>query len=341
MKNKIKNILLILLLSIIPIKKWRKKLKIMRILCFVERKYPNSIFFVTPQAGIGEFTQSICLLKNLKQMISKNIVILTNRNTEKQICELYNDVVDCFFCDNLKLASEDELPVNLLEQRIYPLYKLPQSKDIKRDNDMDFRRDFFHLPKNSPIYKITPSRPQNTNKNFEKLEMLMKNYKVVFIFPDANTFDSSVLTTNDWIQIAQELEKLGYKCIFNSSNKYANYETCFLSIKETIYLASLAKKIIAFRSGISELLAITTKCKMLLLYPNGTTHFFSQKLNISIKDYEERFKKGPFLADNRYSPTINCFMITSIAKNFDRPDCKDFYYDFNIEKLLKFITDEL
>ena len=332
----------------IPIKKWRKKLRAQiqvfcgtyAILKKLQKKYPNSLFFVSPHAGIGELTQSLCLMKEVKDKTNKNIVIITKKKTEQSICNLFKSVVSVCYIPDFDLAIKSEYPVNPDSKHIYSMCLFVKKESTPREFDIALLKDYLHLEQNSAVLHIVPSRPQNTDSNFASLEKLVKNNKTILLCPEANTYDSDVMTKSDWIKIASALKQKGFHCIFNANEQFAGFQSIFLPIDQMVYIAHLINGIVSFRSGFSELLAITTTCPMILIYPNGTTHLFKKKWNISINQHKERLKQFPILLKDGMPGIQNTFVANSIALNFERDYAKDFYYDFNLSDLIGFITKE-
>lgn len=329
----------------IPIKKWRKKCRNKLLNLFILKrlikKYPKGIFFLSPHAGIGEFVQSLCLMKALKHKIAKQIVIITSKKSEEDICKLYNNTVTCYYEPNLKIYETNKMSESLEPGKLYPFYTLPKPTAIKRTKDIDFLKDFFKLPQNVKIEKIKPDRPQKIDDSFLKLENIFKSEKTILLFPEANTYDSSVVTNELWIEVATKLQNVGYTCIFNSKEVFEGFLNIFLPIDKTIYLSSLATAIITFRSGLSELLALATNCKMLVIYPNGTTNLFKKECNINIDCFAERLKTYPIILEDSNNPVISSFKIGSLSDNFDRKNCKNFFYDFDNVKFINFLMKEI
>lgn len=347
MENLIINILILLanpLTACIFPKKLRKYMrnKIFKIITlpFLRLKYPKSIFLFSPLAGIGEFTQSICLMKAFKEKINKNIVILTSRLTEIDICNLYNPTVQGCYLRKLKFLPE-AIPENPREGQLYSLYINNFEKTI-HNLDIEYVKEYFHLDLKAPIQKIVPKRPEQVSNEFILTEQFMKENKTILIFPDANTYDSSVIDDDTWKFIADEIknnkEVKNLEIIFNRQNPISGHKNIFLPLKETIYLSSLAYGIVSFRSGITEILALTTKAPMVAIYPDGITHFFHKRCKISIEEYENKIRKRkPEWIDDTKPIAPQSYKWTSIEKNYNRKNCKDFYYNNNPSELAQFI----
>ena len=357
-KDKIYKFCTKLLCLFIPNKKLIKGTKNHKTISINElkEKYPDSIFLMLLNAGLGEFSNVVCLLKPLKEKINKNIVLIVNRDIETKLCSLF-DSFQYFYKNNLIIKEEDidynknHLPEVLDTTKIYPAYKYFHTGDIVRKEKLWilYYKNYFNLDKNTKLDRIKPSRPENNNQDFLDIEKIFKNEKVIFIFPEANTFDCSIINKNTWLDIANKLKNQGYTCIFNSKDKYDNFINIFFDIKETIYLANLANSIISFRAGMSELLAISTTCNMIVVYPNAKTHLFSKSLcYFDINEYSNKLRNNeiPILFDYNKeddNTTIiqKAFQLYSIPDNFDRENCVEYIYDFNDNDFYNFILTNI
>lgn len=324
--------IIFILLNIIPCKRFRKYIKIKKIENKLSFKYNGYVFFITPNAGIGEFVQSISLLNYLSKKINKKILIVTNKKNEVDICNLYN--LEAFYDANLDVSIIIRLSLfNINKYKVnnlYPMYFIAGKNCIPRSFDIDFQKDYLGISQNVMAQHIIPEIPKSYTKAFEELLQFIKTNKTIFIFPDANTYDSQVVKESVWINLADELAKSGYACIFNSSKSYGKYKKSFLSITETIYLASIVNGIITFRSGLSELLALTCKNDMAVIYPNGTTDLFKKSLNIDIAKFEKRILENTNIILNKDLSIIeNTYRCGSLDKNFNRDNIYNYIYDYD------------
>ena len=301
-----------------------KKINNYKLLKEINKLYPDRVVFLSLSKGIGEFTQGISLLKELNKKINKKFVIITSSKLEKDVISLMdNDILSCFYIENntITLPTIDKLPENKFDN-IYCLYLKNNDYKIIRTY-IDYIKLYYNLDLDAKIDRIKPSRPENNNQDFLDIEKIFKNEKIIFIFPEANTFDCSIINKNTWLDIANKLKNQGYTCIFNSKEKFDGFKNIFFNIKETLYLANLTNSIITFRSGIAELLAISTTCKMFVIYPDVTKNFI---INSDIKSI---YSNEQFLN------------ITSIEKNFDRENCIEYIYYFNDNDFYNFILTNI
>ena len=313
----------------------------------LKKIYPNSIFFWLPIGGVGEFTEIICSMKPFKEKINKNIVLLTNKKLERDVVSLIDkNIVKCYYEDNLFFKDIKNLNKleNLNTETIYGFNgMLATNKKNKKYFFHEVVKEFFNLSKETKRDIIIAVRPKNKDKNFLELEKIFKNKKTIFIFPEANTYDYTIITKEVWIDIANKLTNDGYTCIFNSKEKYGDFINVFLDIKETLYLASLANSIITFRSGIAELLAISTICNIIVVYPNGKTHLFTKRTNFpkTIKEYIEEIENGEtiYITDKNKSGIEIIATFDCIAENYNRKNCFEYIYDFDNEEFYNYIIN--
>ena len=272
-----------------------KKINNYKLLKEINKLYPDRVVFLSLSKGIGEFTQGISLLKELNKKINKKFVIITSSKLEKDVISLMdNDILSCFYIENntITLPTIDKLPENKFDN-IYCLYLKNNDYKIIRTY-IDYIKLYYNLDLDAKIDRIKPSRPENNNQDFLDIEKIFKNEKIIFIFP-----------------------------VFNSKEKFDGFKNIFFNIKETLYLANLTNSIITFRSGIAELLAISTTCKMFVIYPDVTKNFI---INSDIKSI---YSNEQFLN------------ITSIEKNFDRENCIEYIYYFNDNDFYNFILTNI
>ena len=353
--NKIYKFLIKLLCLFIPSKKLRRKIRNSTYrnnitIKKLKKLYPDSIFLWLPLGGIGEFTQIISLMKAFKEKINKNIVLITNKKLERDVVSLIDEnIAKCYYGDNIfvkDIKNLDKLD-NLNSDNIYGFkgMLIPNKKD-KKYFFHESVKQFFNLPKETKKDTIIPTRPENNNQDFLDIEKIFKNEKVIFIFPEANTYDYTIITKEVWTDIATRLTNDGYTCIFNSKEKYGDFINVFFDIKETLYLATLANSIITFRSGMSELLAISTNCNMIVVYPNGKEYFFikeSLKLFGTSDDYRKFLASGqhPYILDENKDLIKSFFEFDSIQHHFNKKNCENYIYDFDNEDFYNFIINKL
>ena len=183
-----------------------------------------------------------------------------------------------------------------------------------------------------------PPRPSATTSEFDAVEDFLKNNKVIIIFPEANSYNDEAIPHEVWRECAANLKANGFEPIFNSNTKFDNYKNIYFSISETLYLATLAKGIVAFRSGLSEALALITTCKIINIYPDGKL-FFDKRL--TIEQFADIVKKYEYNFINDLSVSANSFKSTSIERNFNRSNSADFIYNFKVDEFINFILEEL
>lgn len=101
----------------------------------------------------------------------------------------------------------------------------------------------------------------------------------VIILPEAVSICE--LPSDFWVKLCGKLQKNGYKVFLNVGTMSASIDgttTVFLSIKDVIELSKYAKAIIALRSGLAEILAITSFKPTFVIY-NRYADYIPTKMN--------------------------------------------------------------
>ena len=113
-----------------------------------------------------------------------------------------------------------------------------------------------------PVFKqdVIDSAERKIRKN----KLNMENF--VFLAPSANT--TKKIEESLWKEIANQFRRKGYDIYVNTVERRSEIgESTQLSICEAAYIASRAKRIIALRSGFSELLAsIRNRGNLIIVY---------------------------------------------------------------------------
>ncbi|MGN1079535.1 MAG: hypothetical protein ACI4TE_05110 [Alphaproteobacteria bacterium] len=279
----------------------------------IRKAYPEAVVVVSPKSGgIGELTRTACSIKALKEKYRKNVVVLVDKSTEYQICRLFSGTFVCHYDKNLFL--------NCAAGRVF----LQNEEKQKR-----FVEEFWET-KN--IERLKLSEPRSDIPDFSRIVELFKREKTVFIFPYANTYDSEIISRDSWLLVARSLQDNGFFCVFNSHETYEGFLNVFMPIHETLYLASLCRRIIAFRSGMAELISIATEIPMFIIYPNGIDKCVT---NMPLPQYRELLKKQEKKGIYDQSLIIRSFKKDSLSQILSRQNAIDFYYNYNDRKMIE------
>lgn len=55
----------------------------------------------------------------------------------------------------------------------------------------------------------------------------------------------------------------------------------------------------------------------------------------------EILKNYPIILEAPDNPVVSSFKVGSLSENFDRKNCKNFYYDFDNIKFINFLMEEI
>ncbi len=114
-------------------------------------------------------------------------------------------------------------------------------------------------------------------------QMGLKLERFVFVAPEANSCEA--YSKDFWEQLIQKCQQKGYDVFFNVTNRgkqllyQAHYKTCPLNFTEVFALAKRAKRIVALRSGINELL-LQTEVPMDILYTKFRNHHYFNSMDV-------------------------------------------------------------
>ena len=79
---------------------------------------------------------------------------------------------------------------------------------------------------------------------------------------------------------------------------------------------------------------------MVVIYPDGKTHLFQKEKMMSIQEFKNNtIKIFPWVLNDAQDITLQTYKWNSISKNYNRDDCKDFYYDNNPAQLANFTIE--
>ena len=125
---------------------------------------------------------------------------------------------------------------------------------------------------NIPTEKFLKPFIYGNNEKTISAQDLLKNLrlplnKTVLICPEAESIILVGETQEFWIRLADGLAKKGFAVVFNSRSVFANYQSVFLPIAETICFSQLCGYVIGKRSGLLDILAGTTDIFIEAIYP--------------------------------------------------------------------------
>ncbi|MBR2069397.1 MAG: hypothetical protein IJ877_06510 [Candidatus Gastranaerophilales bacterium] len=239
------------------------------------------------------------VLHNLiKKKNSKTPLILTNRKYHVDMVKLFYPNIKCIYIKNLKppLQQKEFKIEGYNFTLVVPKWHFDNVEKGAIENPLGFSNyfhpilDLYGCDKNNiqPInIKYSDNFEKSMLKKVKKTGLNLDNF--IFLAPEAQSCVE--LDPLFWSELAKKFQSKGYDIFINIVGKdmkikNAEFKNIFLSYGEVLHLCRYAKKIIALRSGICELLS-ETKVPMDILYTD--------------------FRKKPFFKDMNCAQVISAF----------------------------------
>ena len=246
------------------------------------------------------------VLHNLiKMRNSRSPLILTNRKYHVDMVKLFYPDVRCVYIKNLKppMQQKEFTIDNYHFTLVVPKWHFDNVEKGAVNNELGFDNYFTPIanlyncdPNNIKGLKITPYQNYEISmrKKIKKIGLNHDNF--IFLAPEAQSCIE--LEPSFWVQLTKKLKDKGYDIFINIVGRDMKiegieYKSAFLSYGEAYALCKYAKKIIALRSGICELLC-ECNTKMDILYT--------------------AFRKKPFFRD------VNCKQVMQSFGFYNLPD---------------------
>lgn len=284
----------------IPVKKWRKKarnylqrLSLQQIILYYYLFQKNTVCIVSVD-GMGDYIYLFGYMNEFKKIHNiKRLIFIARTKHQKFLAEkisafdkvvLYEKFNVFSITSHSKYTFEKLFIGNFFQPEIYK--HIPDKKccaldglkyllDIEQDTELEL-----------------------DELKYEDAERKKKIETELAIFPKGKTVLISTqsvscptkIPDDFWINIANFLKKNGYQVLFNTQEKtFHNYRTIYPSKEDLKYYTDYFGYFISLRSGITDLVAVTSKAKNIVIYP---TQFSSKEIyDILISAY------GPFGED--------------------------------------------
>ncbi|MBR4592424.1 MAG: hypothetical protein IKO35_04365 [Elusimicrobiaceae bacterium] len=152
---------------------------------------------------------------------------------------------------------------------------------------------------------------------FERLQL--DPARTVILSPEATMFDYRVLDSYFWLQLAQKIKQRGFQVVFNSRDKaYQQEKNSFLPVMDLAAFTSKVQHIIAFRSGLLDLLAGLGLTNFSAIYPANLEVIWAEE-----SEFARLNQNHSKLHDSEFE---NIFHIYSLNSNFGRKDIQEYVY---------------
>ncbi len=223
---------------------------------------PSYRLVFIPQ-GLGDILYFCSYLKEYRQLYAgKKLALIV---TKKHFCDLimlYKKYWEKLFYIDVNLFGKiDNSRFIYYEPWIY-------NPDKPEDHLIHAVKQGMGVNRSATPYYPTIYISQYEKRRMEKL--IKKSGKAVLISPEAVSCSVNI-TQDEWIYLADVLEKNGLQVYFNCGNnvKYGKYPNLFLSLRETLIFTHYAGHFIGIRSGLCDVVAAFSDCKQIFIYPNN------------------------------------------------------------------------
>lgn len=324
---------------------WRKALKAKlhaliskEIIKQIEEKHKDYwIFF--PRWSFGDIALCASYVNAFKQKFGGKVLMLTIYKTQADFIELYPSIDKALWIEDDRLSnyldSIDLTKQTLQKGQLYVMFA-PYISAEKKCNDFgEDYRNFLNID-NSVSKEKFQVNENDRNIAYKKFkELKLKKNKTIFLAPHSVTFNSKDLSTNFWETLADKFINLGYCVIFNSDYEpYKKYGQIFLPITQTIPFLELCKATITFRSGLSDIIALSGTKNMSVIYPHDLKYSYYD-IDTQIK----KFKKS-YAWDTAKSNEDNLFRIHSLNNVFNRSDIDEIIFNQNESELISYLIEK-
>lgn len=207
---------------------------------------------------------------------AQNSVFIATRKYHIDLCKMMHPDIDCIYMPEiLALRSFDDIYEEEYKNKTF--YNiLPFKHFVRLENKIHIGEKLHYCKEICKTIGIKPNSkivsPQVNDKIkaivLEKTKRISLNLeKFVLLCPESQSNED--LDKEFWINLTKELYGNGYDIFTNALFLKAEYgisKTCFLTLNELYYLASLSKGIICLRSGVIEPLTAIKSVPITCLY---------------------------------------------------------------------------
>lgn len=285
----------------------------------LERQYSDYWIFSTFWPW-GDFLMCCALLSEFKKKNGGKILVLyaSDRqldfiNTFKFADETLKICPEFYFalCTNKSYSEHNKygLTKGHIFEMSHHVYK--EAETNKSSNFMELYAKMFNL---SQYNMEKPTIPEEVQTKVKALyNEISQSKPLVLITPDAHSYDSKEISIEFWENLVSKLENGGYKVIFNTKRKnFEKFESIFLPLLETSYLATLCDTNISIRSGFTDIITIMGVDNQIILYPKSM-RFVTITEEKQVAEIERCFNINP---EKTFEETM--FDVTSINNMFNK-----------------------
>lgn len=208
--------------------------------------------------------------------IPENSLIINTKHYHKTLCGLVHSNVDCMYLPNLwNMCPYSGYLDRYKGYNFYNVFPFSHFVNLEKQLQKGQEIHYYDVIRNVIIemgLKVTTKEPIVSEEAKESVLKKVKKIgldinKFIFLCPESQSKES--IEDNFWDNIIEQLNKKGYDVFSNimlQRPEYGIAKTCFLTLEEAFYLASLSKGVIGLRSGIFDLLAYIKNIPIVSVY---------------------------------------------------------------------------
>lgn len=236
----------------------------------IEKKYKD-YWIMMPLSSFGDSLVFFKFIKEFKNNRGGKVLVVSNQERILKLAKMFPDI------DETKLIS-DQLYFNninnLFEIKIGKIFSCNMYLNFifnkPSKNMLSRARELFEIK--TETYGESPIISKSSNDEAKKIidHYKLYNQKIVLISPFSVAINCKSLSENFWLNIAKELNKKGFRVVFNSKSSLQNDNQDFINIFCDIGVisafANMCHSIIGMRSGLLDVLRDVCESRILAIY---------------------------------------------------------------------------
>lgn len=281
-------------------------------------------WILVPIPAFGDAFVTFSLIRAFKEKNGGKVLILTNKESIKNLAKLFSDIDAVIFSPFVNLENSDEPIIG----KPYYINFYQDFHGIKSRHMLSRAKLFLGLDENAK-----PVKPTTSKKVSDKIAAMIKelnpeNKSLILLSPDAVTVDSEYIGEDFWNELAKKFTDLNFLVIFNvdgrSNEKYSRYKKIFLPIEQMIVFSQKCHAIVGLRSGFLDVLAGSVSTKIICLY--HVNHLFKNFKN------DEKIKAAfetQFLWNDDLKVLQNYINLCSLIDMYDNKNIAELIFEKN------------
>lgn len=205
-----------------------------------------------------------------------NSIFIATKKYHIDLCRMMHPNIDCIYIPNLLIfRSFDNIYIEKYKGKFF-YNVLPFKHFVKLEKNIKDGKKVHYCNallktigkediNEAKLPSISESIKKSAINKMNRIGLNLDNF--VFICPESQSNEK--LEENYWINLTNKLFTQGYDIFINEMTLNPDYgigKTCYLTLDEAYYIASLSKQIIGLRSGFIEILATIKDVPITCLY---------------------------------------------------------------------------